>query len=301
MWLSLREYTVLHVVVASTYICFAFLQPNIARFPYCFAHSSHYMTSSEFDPAFDIFANEFVVLHKNFDALQEMMDVGVALPTQQRLVLQVVDGKRNLKLIVRELDRSLGAQTQSTIRSLLRMGLIQPMPVESAEDAAQMAQIEAKLSATGRMRVIAAISDPKLLKDIAPTASNVDPHSMLRDGSLKSLTTAAPHVAGEPLQSDEVPSAANIARLLQGREIEPRNLEALKFVLIDDLRQLLGADVELVRVKIMMATRAEELMKAVVLCARVLDIAVSKEAAEKFCRALLKRLHEYSFANYPET
>ena len=260
------------------------------------------MTPAEFDPSFDIFANEFVVLHKNFDALQEMMDVGVVLPTQQRLVLQVVDGKRNLKMVVRELERSLGAQTQITIRSLLRMGLIQPMPVETPENAAQMAQIESKLSATGRMRVIAAISDPTLLQDVVSTAAPVhDPREMLRDGSLKSLTTAAPHVAGEPLQSDEVPSAANIARLLQGRKIEPRNLEALKFVLLDDLRQLLGADVELVRVKIMMATRTEELTKAVVLCARVLDIAVSKDAAEKFCRALLKRLHEYSFPNYPET
>ena len=271
------------------------------------------MTTADFDPTFDIFANEFVVLHKNFDALQEMMDVGVILPTHQRLVLQVVDGKSNLKMVVRELERSLGAQTQSAIRSLLRMGLIQPMPIETTESAAQMAQIEAKLSVTGRMRVIAAINDPALLKDAASalatdatsasgsTAQTIDSQEMLRDGSLNSLTAAAPHTPGEALRSNEAPSAANIARLLQGRHIEPRNLEALKFVLLEDLRQLLGPDAELVRVKIMMATRTEELLKAVVLCARVLDIAVSKSAAEKFCLALLKRLHEYRSLDHPES
>ncbi len=254
------------------------------------------MIPPEIDPAFDIYANEFVVLHKNFDALQEMMAVGVMLPTAQRLVLQVLDGKRNLKMVVRELERSLGAQTQETIRSLLRMGLIQPMPVATTDDA-EMARIEAKLSATGRMRVIAAVSDPALLQD--QPQRGADPDGMLRDGSLKSLTATAPQLDGEPAQSNEVPSAANISRLLEGYHIEPQNLEALKFVLLDDLRQLLGADVELVRVKIMMATRTEELLKGVVLCARVLDIAVSKDAAEKFCRALLKRLREYSFPNYP--
>jgi hypothetical protein len=259
------------------------------------------MMSPEFDSAFDVYANEFVVLHKNFDALQEMMAVGVVLPTQQRLVLQVIDGKRNLKLVVRELERSLGAQTQDTIRSLLRMGLIQPMPVSTVNDA-QTAQIEAKLSATSRMRVIAAVSDPALLNDASHAeGTGVDSQGMRRDSSLNSLTATAPHIEGEPAASLEVPSAANIARLLQGRHIEPQNLEALKFVLLDDLRQLLGADVELVRVKIMMATREDELTKAMVLCARVLDIAVSKNAAEKFCRALLKRMHEYSVPIYPQT
>ncbi len=195
------------------------------------------------------FASDYIVLVKNEEAINELQRLGIKLPSSLSRLLFVIDNRRTFKQCVMD-PRLIGAtDTDESLRSLIRLGFVNAIPASPASTA----EPEPSLTATTRLKVVAAVNDP---------ANN------------KTQVMRAVDEAG-----------AAAARAKWEHEVDARHMENVKATLILDLRRILGKDVSLVQGKILSANNGEELIKAVTSCARVLETAVSKEASDKLMDA----------------
>jgi hypothetical protein len=218
-------------------------------------------------------ASDYVVLTKNEEAINELQRLGIKLPSSLSRLLHVIDNRRTFKQCVTD-QRLMGAtDIDESLRSLIRLGFVNAVPV----DAATKAAAEPSLTATTRLKVVAAASDPLNATQsntvVPPAAEPVVP--VIRLGADKPAEKPAGEPAGEP----------NAARAKWEAEVDARHLETVKGTLVQDLRQILGKDVLLVQGKILSANNGEQLIRAVTTCSRVLEAAVSKEASQKLMEA----------------
>jgi hypothetical protein len=158
-----------------------------------------------------------------------------------------------------------------SLRSLIRLGFVNAMPAEVASKT----QAEPTLTATTRLKVVAAVSDPmnstQSIPVVPPTAGRPDP-------SVPVIRLSTPAAADKPAEPTD-------ARAKWEAEVDGRHLETVKGTLVADLRNILGKDVLLVQGKILSANNGEQLIRAVTTCSRVLEAAVSQEAAQKLMDA----------------
>jgi hypothetical protein len=194
-------------------------------------------------------ASDYVVLVKNEEAINELQRLGIKLPSSLSRLLFVIDNRRTFKQCVMDPRLNGATDTDESLRSLIRLGFVNAIPASSAPQASA----EPNLTATTRLKVVAAVNDP---------ASN-------RTQGMKVFD----------------PASAAEARAKWESEVDARHMENVKATLILDLRRILGKDVSLVQGKILSASNGEELIKAVTSCARVLETAVSKEASDKLMDA----------------
>ena len=241
-------------------------------------------------------ASDHVVLTKNEEAINELQRLGIKLPSSLSRLLHVIDNRRTFKQCVTD-PRLIGAtDTDESLRSLIRLALVNAVP------AASLAQVQSEpnLTATTRLKVVAAASDPmNRTQGMEPVRAGspdmVKPTAVSAKEFLK--TTWASERPPEPPQtsvpigirgapaSDSPPSMSDAARAQWENEVDARHLETVKGALVQDLRQILGRDVLLVQGKILSANNGEQLIRAVRTCSRVLEAAVSKEAADKLMDA----------------
>lgn len=213
-------------------------------------------------------ASDYVVLTKNEEAINELQRLGIKLPSSLSRLLHVIDNRRTFKQCVTD-QRLMGAtDIDESLRSLIRLGFVNAVPV----DAATKAAAEPSLTATTRLKVVTAASDPMNATQSNPVVSPAAPPPA---EPVPVIRLGADKPAGEP----------NAARAKWEAEVDARHLETVKGTLVQDLRQILGKDVLLVQGKILSANNGEQLIRAVTTCSRVLEAAVSKEAAQKLMDA----------------
>ncbi len=214
-------------------------------------------------------ATDFVVLTKNEEAIVESQRLGIKLPSSLSRLLHVIDNRRTFKQCMTD-PRLLGAtDLDESLRSLVRLGFVNALPA----DVANVAASEPSLTATTRLKVVTAASDPmNATQQNPPARVAVDPTvPVIRLGAAK---PAVPEPTGTRAQWES--------------EVDARHLETVKGALVQDLRQILGKDVLLVQGKILAANNGEQLIRAVTTCSRVLETAVSKESAQKLMAAFKK-------------
>jgi hypothetical protein len=197
-------------------------------------------------------ATDNIFFRRNDEAIDEFARLGFALPDQIARVLKIVDGRRTFKQVVSHPTVLLDETSTDSVRSLIKLGFIEAMPVPQADAATQQITLEAAhLNATQRLRVIAAASEPNISQTQAMQALN---------------STPAEREAWQ-------------------RDVEARQLEEIKASLIGELRQVLGRDVELIQTKILAVNSAEGLLNTVGVCSRILEMGISKDVADKFVAA----------------
>jgi hypothetical protein len=213
-------------------------------------------------------ASDYVVLTKNEEAINELQRLGIKLPSSLSRLLHVIDNRRTFKQCVTD-QRLIGAtDIDESLRSLIRLGFVNAVPV----DAATKAAAEPSLTATTRLKVVTAASDPMNATQSNPV---VPPAAAPSPAAVAAAPVSAAKPAAEP----------NAARAKWEAEVDARHLETVKGTLVQDLRQILGKDVLLVQGKILSANNGEQLIRAVTTCSRVLEAAVSKEASQKLMDA----------------
>ena len=245
-------------------------------------------------------ASDHVILTKNDEAINELQRLGIKLPSSLSRLLHVIDNRRTFKQCVTD-PRLIGStDTDESLRSLIRLALVTAVPAASLS---QM-QSEPTLTATTRLKVVAAVNDPvnrtQSFKPIDPakpyvSADAIKPPPVSAKEFLKtSWASEAPPASTEasaPIGIRAAPTAvspstmSDAARAQWESEVDARHLETVKGTLVQDLRQILGRDVLLVQGKILSANNGEQLISAVTSCSRVLEAAVSKEAADKLMDA----------------
>jgi hypothetical protein len=195
------------------------------------------------------FATDSIYFRRNDEAIDEFTRLGFKLPDKMARVLKAVDGRRTFKQVVSHPSIMLDETSDKSIRSLIKLGFIEAVPVPIQTDSNRVsANPDAQINATQRLRVIAAAGDE--------TISNTQ--------SMRALNAT-------PAERDQ-----------WQRDVEARQLEEIKSSLLLELRRVLGKDVELIQMKIVAVTSAEELLNAVGVCSRILEVAISKETADKF-------------------
>lgn len=251
-------------------------------------------------------ASDHVILTKNEEAISELQRLGIKLPSSLSRLLHVIDNRRTFKQCVTD-PRLIGStDTDETLRSLIRLALVTAVPAASLP---QM-QSEPILTATTRLKVVAAVNDPlnrtQALAPVVPNARSnspegVKPPPVSAKEFLKTSWASEPASAGSsssaPIGIRAAPTAdspssvfatsamSDAARAQWESEVDARHLETVKGTLVQDLRQILGRDVLLVQGKILSANNGEQLIQAVTACSRVLEAAVSKEASNKLMDA----------------
>jgi hypothetical protein len=214
-------------------------------------------------------ASDYVVLTKNEEAISELQRLGIKLPSSLSRLLHVIDNRRTFKQCVTD-QRLMGAtDIDESLRSLIRLGFVNAVPV----DAATKAAVEPSLTATTRLKVVTAASDP-----LNATQSNT-----VVPPAAEQAATVIRRDADKPV--DKPAAEPNAARAKWEAEVDARHLETVKGTLVQDLRKILGKDVLLVQGKILSANNGEQLIRAVTTCSRVLEAAVSKEASQKLMDA----------------
>jgi hypothetical protein len=208
------------------------------------------------------FATDSIFFRRNDEAIDEFARLGFKLSDKMARVLKVVDGRRTFKQVVAHPSIVMDQTSSDSIRSLIKLGFIEAVPVPSTASTASTASnisadtnqptpdndSDAQINATQRLRVIAVAGE----KEISKTQT------------MQALNTT-------PAERDQ-----------WQREVEARQLEEIKSSLLLELRRVLGKDVELIQMKIIAVTSAEELLHAVGVCSRILEVAISKETADKF-------------------
>lgn len=195
------------------------------------------------------FATDSIFFRRNDEAIEEFNRLGFALSEKMARVLKTVDGRRTFKQVVSHPSIVMDETSSESIRSLIKLGFIEAVPVPTPTDASRPpVNNDAQINATQRLRVIAAAGEQPASKTQTMQALNATPEE----------------------------------RDQWQREVEVRQLEEIKSSLLLELRRVLGKDVELIQMKIIAVTSAEELLSAVGVCSRILEVAISKETADKF-------------------
>ena len=206
-------------------------------------------------PNLHSFANDYIVLVKNDEAITELAKLGIRLPTTLSKLLHVIDNKRTFKQCVASavLISMQEFELNEALRSLIRLGFVDAVPAT----ARSLSDQEASITATQRLKVIATANDPAVgMPDMTKTGSQT--------------------VANRAFSSG----------------LNAQDLNAIKADLLLELRRLLGKDVSLVQDLIETARDNEQLIRAVTGCSRVLEAAVSIEASKEFVAAFSRLIHK---------
>jgi len=108
-------------------------------------------------------ATDNIFFRRNDEAIEEFTSLGFTLPDKIARVLKVVDSRRTFKQVVSHPSVMLDETSTDSVRSLIKLGFIEAMPVLQADMATQLSSLQAaELNATQRLRVIAAASEPDL-------------------------------------------------------------------------------------------------------------------------------------------
>jgi hypothetical protein len=194
-------------------------------------------------------ATDNIFFRRNDEAIDEFTRLGFTLPEKIARVLKAIDGRRTFKQVVMHPTLMLDETSTDSVRSLIKLGFIEAMPVSQVDIAGKQAAFEeAQLNATQRMRVIAAAGEPNITQTQAMQALNSTPAE----------------------------------RETWQRDVEARQLEEIKASLVGELRQVLGRDVDLIQTKILAVDSAEGLLNTVGVCSHILEVGISKEVADKF-------------------
>lgn len=194
-------------------------------------------------------ASDHIYFQRNDEAAQELIALGFQMPQHLTQVFGLVDNQRTFRELINHPDLGEDKLVSDAIRSLIKIGLIIPTPVTAANS-----EDTNDITATQRLRVIA-----------AATESSV------------SDTEAFAAIA-----------ASTNERKAWKNTLDTQALDDVKATLLFELRRVLGRDVDLVQIKIMSANNADELMKSVGVCARILEAAISPDVSQKFV-AIFKR------------
>jgi len=194
-------------------------------------------------------ASDRIYFQRNDEAAQELTSLGFQMPKHLTNVFGLVDNLRTFMELVNHPQLKDDELVGDAIRSLIKIGLIIPTPVSVTDSADNSA-----IRATQRLRVIAAATEPSVS----------DTHAF----------------AAIAATTDERKAWKNA--------LETSSLDDVKATLLFELRSVLGRDVDLVQIKIMSANNADDLMKSVGVCARILEAAISPAVSQKFV-AIFKR------------
>ncbi len=194
-------------------------------------------------------ASDRIYFQRNDEAAQELLALGFQMPQHLKIVFGLVNNVRTFGELNNHPSLANNDLVDDAIRSLIKIGLIIPTPVNAAEN-----EDSAEISATQRLRVIAVATEPSVS----------DAHAFAA-------------IAATTDQRNAWKSTLNTL-----------SLDDVKATLLFELRRVLGRDVDLVQIKIMSADTADELMKSVGVCARILEAAISRDVSEKFV-AIFKR------------
>lgn len=194
-------------------------------------------------------ATDRIFFQRNDEAAQELTHLGFQMPKHLSKVFDLVDNQRTFRALVDLPDLQGDEFVGDAIRSLIKIGLIVPTPVTNANT-----EDSADISATQRLRMISVATEPSM-----------------------SETQALAAIA---VTTDE--------RKAWKSALDTTSLDDVKATLLLELRRVLGRDVDVVQIKIMSANNAEELMRSVGVCARILEAAISPEVSQKFI-AIFKR------------
>jgi fumarylacetoacetate (FAA) hydrolase family protein len=194
-------------------------------------------------------ASDRIYFQRNDEAAQELIALGFQMPAHLKKVFALVDNLRTFMELINHPSLLEDELVSDAIRSLIKIGLIIPTPATNAEN-----EDTVDISATQRLRMIAAATEPSVSDSqaFAAIAATTDQRKAWKN----SLDTQA--------------------------------LDDVKATLLFELRRVLGRDVDLVQIKIMSANNADDLMKSVGVCARILEAAISPDVSQKFV-AIFKR------------
>ena len=121
-------------------------------------------------PNLHSFANDYIVLVKNEEAITELAKLGIRLPTTLSKLLHVIDNRRTFKECVASavLGSMQEFELNEALRSLIRLGFVDAVPAAARSQSDQ----EASITATQRLKVIATASDPSVgAPDVNKTGS----------------------------------------------------------------------------------------------------------------------------------
>jgi fumarylacetoacetate (FAA) hydrolase family protein len=197
------------------------------------------------------FASDSLYFRRNDEAIEEFAKLGFQLPENMARVLKVIDNRRTFRQVASHPSLVMDDTAGEAIRSLIKLGLIEAVPAKAEGD---LSVEPSAITSTQRLRVISAAGD-----EISHTQA------------LAAISTSAG--ALDELQ----------------KEAERRELAMIKAQLLDDLMPILGKDVNLIQAKIESAHNIEELMVAVGVCSRILEVSISKETSLKFVDAFKQR------------
>ena len=194
-------------------------------------------------------ASDRIYFQRNDEAAEELTNLGFQMPIHLSKVFGLVDNQRTFSALIDLPQLRDDALLGEAIRSLIKIGLIVPMPVTNAyvEDSAD-------ISATQRLRMISVATEPSV--------------------------TDTQALAAIAATTDERKAWKSV--------LDTNSLDDVKATLLFELRRVLGRDVDLVQIKIMSANNADELMRSVGVCARILEAAISPDVSRKFV-AIFKR------------
>jgi len=200
-------------------------------------------------------ATERIYFKRNDEASSELAILGFQMPPYLARVFKLVNDQRTFTELVNHPDIAgddfNDEQIGKAIRSLIKIGLIVPLPVS---ETSQSSSAATQISATQRLKMITAATD----------TSVSDTQAIAAIGSTKT------------------------ERIAWEGSLDAQSLANLKASLLLELRRVLGRDVDLVQMKIMSVNSADELMKSVGVCARILEAAISLETSQKFLEIFKK-------------
>jgi hypothetical protein len=194
-------------------------------------------------------ASDRIYFQRNDEAADELTHLGFQMPTHISKVFDLIDNRRTFMEVVNHPQLSQDDLVSDAIRSLIKLGLIIPTPVTVASGLDC-----ADISATQRLRMIAVATEPSVsdTQAFAAIAATTDERNAWKNA------------------------------------LDTSSLDDVKATLLFELRRVLGRDVDLVQIKIMSANNADQLMKSVGVCARILEAAISADVSQKFV-AIFKR------------
>jgi hypothetical protein len=194
-------------------------------------------------------ATDRIYFQRNDEAARELSSLGFHMPKHLSKVFDLVDNQRTFRALIDLPHLRDDELVGDAIRSLIKIGLIVPTPVTNADT-----NDGADISATQRLRMISVATEPSV--------------------------TDTQALAAIAATTDERKAWKNV--------LDTSSLDDVKATLLFELRRVLGRDVDVVQIKIMSANNADELMRSVGVCARILEAAISPEVSQKFV-AIFKR------------
>jgi hypothetical protein len=223
----------------------------------------------------DEFATDLIVFRRNDEAIGEFLKLGYKFPSAITAVLEAIDGRRTFKQIVNDPKVKVEPKANGAIRSLLKLGFVEALPVD----------------ATARSR---ASAWAKVVSPTTPSAANAattNSDGDYPDDPQLNVTQRLRMVAvtKDASLAPQNVAPAQIGQSKHSEDLVAAHLAEIKTTLLAELTRTLGRDVFLIQPKIEAVKSVEALFDAVRECAYVLEVAISKQASEAFVETFRKQ------------